>query len=372
MKKKNKILLFTHNFPSTSFERKDAGTFLYDFCISLSRKANIEIVTPFFPGNKEKYKNFSVNWFPWSGDGKKLGDWKITSPFSIIRFFVLLYQGSVYSINHVKLLKPDVILAAWAVPSGIFAYISFIFTGHKYSIWCLGSDLNKYVRYPIIRQLMYLSLMNAQNVFVNSYSLDDKVKKFVGRNAIFLPAITNLDSKNIKSNKKSGKVKFLFLGRLEKVKGVDILLNACVLLNQKKYKLFIGGDGNMESDLKKFILKNGLQNSVEMLGRLNEKEISKYMSICDYLIIPSRNESLPLVMIEASRFKLPIIASDVGDCKRIIDKYNVGFSFERGNIFALSKIMNNVILNKYKFGNFKKFSSDFDQKRAIEIYLKTI
>lgn len=99
------------------------------------------------------------------------------------------------------------------------------------------------------------------------------------------------------------------IGRLEYQKNPLKALNICKQLHtsDKSYKFIFVGDGNLKNELSKQIEKFSLQLYVKILGVRND--IPQLMWSSDYLLLPSRFEGLPFVVIEAQGAGLPIIAS---------------------------------------------------------------
>ncbi len=373
-----RIGILTHNFPRNSKDRQDAGIFLYDFAKELSKKHEVFVLCPNFKGEKEKFKDVSVTWFDWSGGDQKLGNFKIYDPKSLWNFLSLMYQGTKIAPKFAKKNKLDFCIAAWAFPSGVFAAAIKKDLKIPYATWSLGSDINQYAEKAIFKQIILSVLKNANIRFSNSYAICEKVEALSGKNCEFLPAITNFEHKNIeKPNISNRYFNFLYVGRLEIVKGPDILIDASKKLfkQNKKFRLYVIGPGSLDTQLQQEAQKAKLKNNVIFLGQQGAREIAGYMSVSDFLVIPSRNESLPLVMIEAAKMGLPMIATKVGDCAKVIADYNIGISVERENSSALARAMGKVIKEK-KQRKFKaglvRLTEDFVLKNSVKQFMSYI
>ncbi len=374
--RKLKIGILTHNYPLNSKDRKDAGIFIYDFAHELKKHAEVFVFCPDFGGKKENYKDVPVTWFKWGNSIEKFGNWKLFSLISLLNFFKLTFIGQRMAIDWAKNNNIDYCLSCWAIPSSIFAWQIRMRLNKPYSSWSLGSDVNKYIKIPLLSQLIYYSFKSTDYLFANSYALIDKVEKFSNKKCYFLPAITNFNTKSQKTKRKDKKFQFLFVGRLEHIKGPDVLVEAIKLTKNKRsnFTVNILGNGSLLNNLKQKISDYSL-NNVKLLGWADERKVSSFMENSNCLIISSRSESLPLVLIEAAKKYLPIIATDVGDCKKILNKYKVGISIEKENPIALSKAMFQILKNnKYKKNKrgFQKLSNDFSQKKAVNTFLKKI
>ena len=119
------------------------------------------------------------------------------------------------------------------------------------------------------------------------------------------------------------KFNLLYVGSLSKVKGVDILIKAFALVEEKiDCELIIVGSGNYEQELKSFVRQLKIEKNVNFVG----KKINPYpyFGLADIFILASRSEGMPNVLLEAMACKLPIIATNTGLGVNdiIVDGYN--------------------------------------------------
>lgn len=374
-----RIGILTHNYPKTSLDRRDAGIFIYDFAQELSKKVKVYIFCLDSEGRKKDHKRVPVTWFAWSGGSGKLGSWNPANPLSVVRFFELLSSGKKAVLDFVKKNNIDFCLACWALPSGLFAEEVKRKMDVPYATWSLGSDINTYAKYPILKQLIKTSLVKADARFANSYLLCNKIKDLCSLPCEFLPAITDFNTQEINTKLAGDKFNFLFVGRLEKVKGPDILIKACRLLKDYSDKFtvtFLGG-GSMDSKLRQMVKNFGLERQVKFEGWADKEKVSRSMLAADCLIISSRNESLPLVVIEAARVRLPIVAFNVGDCKRLIKNYNIGFVAQSGSEEGLYKVMKKALAQGENFkkqflSGLDQIAREFTQEKAVDILLRRV
>lgn len=336
-----KIAVLTHNFFTNKRERKNAGVFIYDFVQALSEEKKWKVLVFFFDfeGKQRNMSKDGVTIFTPKNALKKLGTWSIFSPLSIYYFLQTMREIKKLTELFVKKRKISFMLACWALPAGLIAYHIKKRLHIPYAVWCLGSDINIFARIPFLKTMIIQSLNEASIIFVNSNHLGKRVKHLTGRDSIFLPAVTEFNDKKTLHIKKREKMYYLlYVGRFEKIKGVDILLHALTFINTNKYNvvLWLGGDGSLAKSMQKFIDQKGLVNKVFLLGTLNRDQIIAYMNSADLLIVPSRNESLPLVLIEAGKLGLPIVATNVGDNKRFIKQYGAGIIAKPGSPRSLA------------------------------------
>ncbi len=172
--------------------------------------------------------------------------------------------------------------------------------------------------------------------------------------------------------------KLLFVGRVEKNKGIDFLIEVFSALSNE-YELYIVGDGNYLPDIKQKIAELDIQKRVHIEG-FNE-DPSSYMSFCDILVVPSIREPFGRVVIEGMANKIPVIATKVGGMIDIIEHNKDGLFVDYGDINELKKaieILNkDKILSAYLVKNalFKVktiYSESNYKERLLEIYKSTI
>ncbi|MEK7169131.1 MAG: glycosyltransferase family 4 protein [Patescibacteria group bacterium] len=347
------IAIFTHNYPKDKDDRKDAGVFIYDFVQELKKKHKVFVFCPDY------------------GNDKKFGNWSLYNPINIFKFFKSISYGIKESSKFVNKNKIDYVLCAWAIPSGIYAFFSKIKHNIPYGIWYLGSDINIYSKIPVISSVISLVSKQADNLFANSYALTEIANLKYGK-CEMLPASTKVDiGKNNETQIEKidkNKINILYVGRLEKVKGPDLLVEACRKLNNN-YMIRVVGDGTMRHQL-----ESSIDNSkIHFLGYLGLTDIVEYMKKSDFLIIPSRNESLPLVILEAANYKLPVLASNVGDCKYVLNKYMIGETFKSSDIDDIVNRTKQFNYKKIKSGGqFAKLVVDYSLRSSVKRFLNSI
>ncbi|MGB1067353.1 MAG: glycosyltransferase family 4 protein [Gammaproteobacteria bacterium] len=107
----------------------------------------------------------------------------------------------------------------------------------------------------------------------------------------------------------------LAVGRLEKVKGFDLLIESWQNINSD---LIIVGSGKEYSSLNKLIINFGLENRVKIIKEVSQKDLIEYYKRASMLVISSRNEGGPRVALEALYLKVPVISTDVGHMNEIL------------------------------------------------------
>lgn len=117
------------------------------------------------------------------------------------------------------------------------------------------------------------------------------------------------------TNSADSSFKILCVGRLSFEKGQDILLEAVkkLALLHPKVELLLAGDGPLQKNLIAQIDKLRIKNNVSLFGQVSSDSLNLLYQNCSCLVIPSRSEGFPNVLLEAAQHELPIIAASVGE-----------------------------------------------------------
>lgn len=162
----------------------------------------------------------------------------------------------------------------------------------------------------------------------------------------------------------SGNQKIMFVGRLTKSKGVDILILEFkkVLEQIKNVKLYIIGDGEEKENLMQLVKDNNLASQVEFLGSINNP--FPYMKAADLIVSASKSEALSVNLMEALALKKYFI-SNVNEGAKYI--FNVINNKNENN----GMICENNNLHKYII-KYLKNQNQYHQEFNINEFNKTI
>ena len=130
----------------------------------------------------------------------------------------------------------------------------------------------------------------------------------------------------------------LYFGRLSTEKGVDVLIRALQLTDEK---LDIAGHGDDEDKLKTLVKELGLENRVTFHGYLGGELLEKFKREAKAVILPSVwAENMSLVLLESLAYGKIIIASDSGGTPELITDDQTGFLFKPGDVNELAEKIN--------------------------------
>lgn len=114
----------------------------------------------------------------------------------------------------------------------------------------------------------------------------------------------------------------LFVGRIEPLKGIDLLLDALAVLGDPRVKVVVaGGDAGALAEIDRLRAKArslGIYELVSFIGAVEHAELPRYFSAADLTAVPSFYESFGLVAVESLACGTPVVASDVGGLASIV------------------------------------------------------
>jgi len=207
----------------------------------------------------------------------------------------------------------------------------------------LGDDWEKFI----------CSIVPTANVFVinNAISLPEINEKVVGRGRTLL-----------------------FLGALIQRKGVINLLQAIKSLCDEEinnFKLLIAGSGEEENKLREFVKINKMEERVDFLGWITNEQKPELLKKSDILVLPSYNEGLPISILEAMSYGLPIVSTNVGSIAEAVS--NNGFLVNPGDVDGLARSLKLLICNDEVFIRQSKNSRKIaEEKFSEEIFFKKV
>lgn len=170
------------------------------------------------------------------------------------------------------------------------------------------------------------------------------------------------------------KQQFIYVGRLEELKGTDILLKAWKKLGESSYKLLLCGTGPMEKWCREYISDNNL--NAELIGYIDNNDVRKLIAESRALILPTQcYEGFPMTIVEAYSVGTPVITGNIGNSSDLVIDKTTGRLFEYNSDYDLSKKIKDIVDCQQEFYGenaysvFKKeLSSENNYLRLIEIY----
>jgi glycosyltransferase involved in cell wall biosynthesis len=195
--------------------------------------------------------------------------------------------------------------------------------------------------------------------------------------SILLPYGYENDNVILTTKSLNKNIVFGFIGRLDiYTKGLDTLIEAFEILIDKtpNAQLWIIGDSKEKDDLEQKIRTKNLEHSILLFGSKFGIEKDVLLSKMDVFVHPSRNEGLPLSVIEAASFGKPCVVTDTTNIGDLITEYGAGKTIYTQNskelevaMSSLSSIWNNpAAFSKLQQNAITMIEENYNWKRIIQ------
>jgi glycosyltransferase involved in cell wall biosynthesis len=335
-----RVLVITKIFPnaleplSSPFNRQQFA--------ALGRLCDVEVLAsiPWFPGARAFAR--------WSAAGRLVGvpsrdvidGLAVQHPrFLFLPRYGHALSGALYAASLAPAVlryrgRVDVVLGSWAYPDGAAAVALAALLAVPAVVKLHGSDINVVARLRGPRRQLRWALPRARRVVAVSRALADEVVALgVARDRVAV--VTNgIDPELFHPRDRAasraamglapdGKL-LLYVGRLERAKGVIDLLDAFARLAPRRsdLRLALVGDGSARAECEERAARLGDQ--VKVLGARPLAEVPLWLGACDLLTLPSWNEGTPNVLLEALACGRPVVATRVGGIPDVVSAPPLG------------------------------------------------
>lgn len=164
---------------------------------------------------------------------------------------------------------------------------------------------------------------------------------------------------------------FIYVGRLDELKGVKILFDAWRQMGKQAPKLIVCGTGPLEDWCNSF-MKDNLDVNIEMKGFVPNTEAKKLIANSRALILPTQwYEGFPMTIAEAYSVGTPVVGSDIGNVGDLIEDGVTGYRFKFDSASSLTDVFQKCdfhICNKVRKVYTERYTSDENIKQLKAIY----
>ncbi|MBU1148770.1 glycosyltransferase family 4 protein [Patescibacteria group bacterium] len=224
---------------------------------------------------------------------------------------------------------------------------------HSSSAMTLGASLfSLFFRVPLIMEVQdmmtpgwLLKLGKVKYYIATGQAVSDRLVSLAINPAKILK-IYSLPPRQIEKvrieKKESTTISCLFVGEInEKVKGLDLLLKGFskAFATNQHLILNLVGEGQDLNSLKNLAKQLGVSKQVNWLGSLSRFATLTEIAQCDMLLLPSRSEGMPRVILEAFYFSKPVIASRVGGVGEVVKDKQTGLLIDQDDSYQLANKM---------------------------------
>ena len=375
-----------------------------------------------------QYSKYFVE--PLGGRDEVYFDGQTMTPLTFIRTFSRLFYSKevekalsklifekkpqvAYILHYLRKLSPSVLIALKKCNIPIIARLSdygmicpqgHCFRDESPCTLCIKGRILPSIQYRCVKNSYSISLLNAIATKYHKFrKYFDLIDKFVVTNQfmyrmmieagyaesklICLPTFTDINV--FKPTENYIKTNYIcYIGRLEYIKGVHILIDAFSRLYKKGLakniilKIAGAGSDTYQKKIKNKVNAKKLNSKIHFVGQINAKKISELLSNALFSVVPSLCfENQPNSIIESFACGTPVIASDIGSLSECIKVGETGFLFNLGDAEDLAQKMelcfnNKTLLKEMAFKSceeaLRKYSPDFHVNSLINIFNKYI
>ena len=359
-----KILIITNLYP-LPWEPNRATYNKQQFAY-LAKSQDVFILVPiawpaYFKHRKEiKNNQQNLRYIPYFYTpkiGRRLYSW-----FMFISLFLSSYRW-------MKALNVDCLLASWAYPDGVAASKIAKLLKVPFYLKVHGSDINIYSECAS-RSSQIISAANSSKGILSVSKALKKKMIVMGINKDLIKVIYNgIDSRLFyyEENKIAKGTNLLFIGNLKKAKGVVELIDSFINL-QKDYAdltLTYAGDGDMMGVLRKKVEQNSLQKKVKLLGNVDHHQLPELVKKATFVVLPSYNEGVPNVILEAMACGTPVVATAVGGIPEVVSEGFSGVLIDSPTIADVQEGIVKALNHSWDKAAIAKSAEQFDWNRNV-------
>jgi len=212
----------------------------------------------------------------------------------------------------------DAIDAHFAFPDGVAATLLGRALGIPVVVTVRGSDLNVMLEHAFVRAWVRWALRRCSAVIAVSEPLSRRARELCGedtpvsviRNGVDVERFRILPERAEPSAASGAGAHILSVGNLIELKGHHLVVEAVAEIPNAR--LTIIGRGDYQSTLSRLIEEKGLSERVTIVGEMSQDELVSFYNRADVLVLASRNEGTPNVVLESLACGTPVVATAVG------------------------------------------------------------
>jgi glycosyltransferase involved in cell wall biosynthesis len=237
----------------------------------------------------------------------------------------------------------DLIDAHYVYPDGFAAVLLARAFNKPVVVSARGSDINLYMRFPLIRKLLAYTLLRSERVIAVSQDLKEAIARLgvpKGKVAVIPNGVDSnkfhpfpKEEARRKLGLPDGKI-LLSVGNLTPNKGFDLLVGALKILlegesHEQSVRLVIIGEGVYRKKLEEMINSLRLVQHVRLAGAVPHEDLYLWYSAADLFCLASSQEGCPNVILEAMACGTAVVATNVGGIPEIVTSEQLGLLADR-------------------------------------------
>ena len=291
--------------------------------------------------------------------------------YSVFMFLSILMHSGWWLLN----IKPKVILASWAFPEAVAAsWISKLF-GSRFFFKVHGSDINIHGKIPSRAQQIVNAAKRSSGILSVSQALAD-LMVIMGIERSKISVIYNgVDHEQFGVETKTpidGDY-LLYVGNLKYDKGVLELIKgfAKICDHYPALNLVYAGSGIEKKSIIQLSKTLNITDRVQLLGPIEHHKLPALITHARALVLPSYNEGVPNVILEAMACGTPVLATNVGGIPEVVDENFCGKLIKPRCEIAVENGLNFILNQHWDKNSIKQHSNKFtwenNKRQLIEL-----
>ena len=365
-----RILVLNHEFPPIG---GGGGRAAEDVCRVLSRRGHeIKILTSHIKGlpREERRDGFHILRLA----SLRTEPYKAGFPSMAAYVLAGLWAGR----RLIRLFKPDLLHAHFAVPAGALAWMLARLTGVPYVLTVHLGDVPGGVPektggwfrwlYPFTRPIW----RDARRIVaVSEYTRQLALKKYKAEIQV-IPNGVDLSTLKPDLVHLNEPPRIVFAGRFMAQKDPLQLVQTLNGLKQLQWQCVMIGDGPLMQDVRRAVAESALQERFQLTGWIDPQDVLDWFGRSDILFMPSRSEGLPVVGVQALAKGLAIVASRVGGFVDLVDHDKNGYLVRREDADQFSALLSGLLSDPKRLLSFRNASlekaRDFEIDQVVREY----
>jgi len=245
-------------------------------------------------------------------------------PGDVARFALAAPRAALAWGRAYRAFRPDVLHVQCFGPNGAYALALRSLTRTPLVVSSHGEtfadDHDVFEHSRILRAALERSVAVAGAVTGCSRVVADDLVRFGARDAAVVPNGVDLAGSDLAARHEgTPEPVVVAVGRIEHVKGFDLLVDAfATSALRDRARLVVVGDGSEAGALRRRVASAGLEDRAELPGRLDPADVAARLASADVVVVPSRADAAPLVVLEAWRSGTPLVATVRGGPPEIV------------------------------------------------------
>ncbi len=365
-----RILVLTHEYPPVG---GGGAKIIEDLCRGLANRGHeLRVLTTHLDGipREEEVDNVQIFRLPCGREVPYRARFNEMARYVASSF----WQG----LRLVRLWKPDIMHVHFAVPAGASALGLSILTRVPYILTIHGGDVPGgapektggwfRVVYPFTPPIWRSA---ARIVAVSKYTRELALQHY----PVEIQVINNgfdLEALNPGEIEVGNPPRVIWAGRFMAEKNPLQVVRTLADLRHISWKCVMIGDGPVKPQVESEIARLNLSDRIVVPGWMSQEEVMAWFAKSDVLFMPSFNEGLPIVGLQALALGLAIVATSVGGLLELVEHHQNGYLVESATGDGFVKPLKNLLSDPLRLKDFRKASlktaNRFDIRRVIQAY----